>query len=120
MELVKLFYPPVWLIGQPAPGAWPPTEEQKEIRFLSLAFLMHAQMPHPQTGQPIPVIQITGIGDIPLRNASWVTAIEPDAGERNAYSQWRAAQSGIELAGANDPILKNPPKDGRPPMKLVR
>lgn len=105
---ILLLYPPVLLIGQPAPGAWPPDENQKEVRFLSLGILMHLMLPHPQTGQQTAMIQITGLGDWPLRNESWASAKLADVGEAKAYWDWRAAMSGIAMAGGNDPLAKNP------------
>ena len=120
MEMVKLFYPPVVLIGEPAPGAWPPGEGQKKVRFEKLAYLQHIVMPDAE-GKPQPMIRLDPAGTWNLTVDSWVDADEPDDGERNAYTQWRAAQSNIQIAQANDPLLKgDPPGDGRAPLPFRR
>lgn len=110
MEPVALLYPPVLLIGVPAPGAWPPSPEQKVIHFSGLVVAMHDTVPHPQNPQMrVPALHFTHLGDWPLRVDSWASAKEPEQFERSAYMQWRAAQAGIQLAGADDPLFKNGP-----------
>ncbi len=104
MEVVALLYPPFVILGTPA--AWPPKDEQPEVLFRALAHVIPMTLPHPQTGQPVPVIQVNGLGDWPLRNKSWASAGPPTEDQRRAYGQWRAQQAGIQLAGADDPLLK--------------
>lgn len=120
MDVVVMLYPPVTLIGQPAPGAWPFSPEQKEVRFLALGVLMHLTIPDPETGQPRAAMQISGLGDWPLRiDRLPAEPREATSEERRVYESWRAALLNIQLAGANDPLLKaGSPGDG--PGKLRR
>ena len=119
MQVVALLYPPFVLMGQPVPGAWPPSDEQREVRFMALAHIIRMTVPNPQTGQPMPVIQVSGMGDWTLRVGSWAASRDPQDDEQGAYNQWRAAQSGIQIANSGDPLLKGGPPRG-PGLRRVQ